>query len=346
MQSMTPLHTAPAPKAAFGGTVSDHMLTATYDRGRWSNYEVGPFEPITLSPTALGLHYGQSIFEGMKAFRMVDGSVSIFRIARHWQRFTRSAQRMCMPVIPEELFTEGLKALVCRDAGWVPDAPESSLYIRPFLFATEARFGVAVSEEYLFNVFTGPVQRLYEKGLRVKVEDRYIRAAPGGVGAAKCAGNYGGALYPTQLAKAAGFDQVLWTDGSPELNIEESGTMNVAFVIGGKLVTPALSDTILDGVTRDSFLTIAREWSMPVEERKISAFELLEASGRGILTEAFGFGTAAVVAPIEEIAVGEKTIRVPSLTDGSFCLKAKQYLNDIRRGAAEDRYGWNTVLAV
>jgi branched-chain amino acid aminotransferase len=204
---------------------------------------------------------------------------------------------------------------------------------------------VAVSEEYLFTTFTGPVQRLYAKGLRVKVEDRYIRAARGGVGAAKCAGNYGGALYPTQLAKEAGFDQVLWTDGSADLNIEESGTMNVAFMIGGTLVTPALSDTILDGVTRDSFLAIARLWGLPVEERSISAWELVEASERGILTEAFGFGTAAVVAPIERIAVRGKELILPSLTANSFCMKAKQYLTDIRRGIAEDRFGWNTVIS-
>jgi branched-chain amino acid aminotransferase len=341
---MAPIQTAAQPKAAFGGTVSDHMLSATYDHGTWNPYVIEPFHPITLPPTALGLHYGQSIFEGMKAFRMVDGSVSIFRIDRHWRRFGLSAQRMCMPVIPEDLFTNGLKELVRRDAAWVPDAPDASLYIRPFLIASEARFGVAVSEEYLFNVFTGPVQRLYAKPLRVKVEDRYIRAAPGGVGAAKCAGNYGAALYPTQLAKEAGFDQVLWTDGTPDLNIEESGTMNVAFVIAGELVTPALSDTILDGVTRDSFLTIAREWGMPVSERKISAWELVEASERGLLTEAFGFGTAAVVAPIDRIAVREHELVIPALNNESFCIRAKQYLTDIRRGVAEDRYGWNTII--
>jgi branched-chain amino acid aminotransferase len=343
---MTQTESATMPKPAFGGTVSDHMLTATYDHGSWSAAAVEPYRPITLAPTALGLHYGQSIFEGMKAFRMGNGAVSIFRINRHWQRFALSAQRMCMPVIPEDLFTEGLKELLRTDAAWVPEAPEASLYIRPFLFATEARFGVAVSEEYLFTIFTGPVQRLYEKPLRVKVEDRYIRAAAGGVGAAKCAGNYGAALYPTQLAREAGFDQVLWTDGTQELNIEESGTMNVAFVIGGTLVTPALSDTILNGVTRDSFLTIARAWGMPVEERKISAWELAEASGRGILTEAFGFGTAAVVAPIDRIAVREKELTLPALTAGSFCMKAKQYLTDIRCGLEEDRFGWNTVISL
>ncbi|RYD91354.1 MAG: branched-chain amino acid aminotransferase, partial [Sphingobacteriales bacterium] len=291
-------NTVATEKRAFGTTVTDHMLTATYNREGWSTWQTEPFHNLSLSPTAMVFHYGQSIFEGMKAFRTVDGRVSIFRIEKHWQRFCASAERMCMPQVPKELFFEGLRTLVAQDAAWVPDAPEGALYLRPFLFATEERFGVGVSEEYQFITFSGPVTGLYDKALRVKVEDRYIRAAPGGVGYAKCAGNYGGALYPTQLAKAAGYDQVLWTDGSPDLNIEESGTMNVAFVIDGTLVTPPVSDTILDGVTRDSFITIAREWGMKVEERKISAWELADAAGKGTLEEAFGFGTAAVAAPI------------------------------------------------
>ncbi|GAB4091103.1 branched-chain amino acid aminotransferase family protein [Flaviaesturariibacter terrae] len=339
----TPSSTA-MPKTAFGSTVADHMLSATYEHDAWSSWQVEPFHPLTLSPTAMVFHYGQSIFEGMKAFRMADGRVSIFRIRKHWERFCISAERMCMPQIPQELFTEGLKALVATDAAWVPESADGSLYLRPFLFATEERFGVGVSDRYQFLTFTGPVRSLYEKPLRVKVEDRYIRAAHGGVGYAKCSGNYGGALYPTQLAKKEGFDQVLWTDGTPDLNIEESGTMNVAFVIGGTLVTPPLSDTILDGVTRDSFLTIAREWGMPVEERRISAWELVDAAAAGRLEEAFGFGTAAVVAPIAAIAVKEKMLELPALHEGSFCLRGKQYLSDMRRGLAPDRYGWNTIV--
>ncbi|RYY39129.1 MAG: branched-chain amino acid aminotransferase [Chitinophagaceae bacterium] len=331
-------------KLAFGTTVADHMLNATYDRGAWSEGNIEAYHTLQLAPTAMVLHYGQSIFEGMKAFRMTDGRVSIFRIRKHWQRFCASADRMCMPAIPEELFTEGLKALVAKDAAWVPEAPDGALYLRPFLFATEERFGVGVSERYQFITFSGPVQGLYDKPLRVKVEDRYIRAAHGGVGYAKCAGNYGGALYPTQLAKKEGYDQVLWTDGSPDLNIEESGTMNVAFVINGTLVTPALSDTILDGVTRDSFITIAREWGMPVEERTLSAWELVDAAARGELEEAFGFGTAAVAAPIALIAVKEKELRLPALTEDAFCMRARRHLGDIRRGLAPDRYSWNTIV--
>lgn len=342
--------TTPSPvaseKIAFGSTVSDHLLSARYAQGAWSPAAVEAYHPISLAPTAMVFHYGQSIFEGMKAFRMADGRVSIFRIKKHWQRFCASAERMCMPEVPEALFTEGLKALVAADAAWVPASPDGALYLRPFLFATEERFGVGVSDSYQFLAFGGPVLSLYEKPLRVKVEDRYIRAAHGGVGYAKCAGNYGGALYPTQLAKKAGYDQVLWTDGTSDLNIEESGTMNVAFVIDGTLVTPPLSDTILDGVTRDSFLTIAREWGMPVQERKISAWELADAHEAGKLEEAFGFGTAAVVAPISVIAVKEKEIALPALTEGAFCLRAKQYLSDIRRGLASDRYGWNTIVDV
>jgi branched-chain amino acid aminotransferase len=341
---MTPTHTPATEKLAFGTTVSDHMLMATYDHGRWSEASIVPFAPISLAPTALGLHYGQSIFEGMKAFRRVDGAVSIFRIKRHWERFCRSAERMCMAIIPEQLFTEGLISLVARDAAWAPDAPDGSLYLRPFLFATEERFGVAVSEQYQFITFTGPVMALYEKALRVKVEDHYIRAAHGGVGFAKCGGNYGGALYPTQLAKKEGFDQVLWTDGTADLNIEESGTMNVMFVIDGVLVTPPLSDTILDGVTRDSLLAIAASWNMSIEERTISAFELVEASRAGTLTEAFGCGTAAVTAPIASISVRGTEIVLPQLSPDSFCLRARQYLTDMRRGVAEDVFGWNTIV--
>ncbi|RYY85465.1 MAG: branched-chain amino acid aminotransferase [Chitinophagaceae bacterium] len=331
-------------KLAFGTTVADHMLNATYDKGQWSDWNIEPFHALQLAPTAMVFHYGQSIFEGMKAFRMADERISIFRIKKHWQRFCASAERMCMPAIPEELFTEGLKSLVATDAAWVPEAADGSLYLRPFLFATEERFGVGVSERYQFLTFSGPVQSLYNKPLRVKVEDHYIRAAHGGVGYAKCAGNYGGALYPTQLAKKEGYDQVLWTDGSPELNIEESGTMNVAFVIDGKLVTPALSDTILDGVTRDSFLTIARQWGMAVEERPISAWELVDAAAEGKLEEAFGFGTAAVAAPIAVIGIKEKELQLPELTDAAFCMRARRHLSDIRRGLAPDRYGWNTIV--
>ena len=216
----------------------------------------------------LALHYGQIIFEGMKAFKMKDGSISIFRIEKHYERFCKSSERMCIPPIPFDRFNEGLQALVEVDANWVPSQDGYSLYLRPFVFASEERFGVKVSEEYKFIIFSGPVGPYYAQALKVKVEDKYRRAANGGTGFAKCAGNYGGAFYPTGLARKQGFDQVSWTDGSAELNIEESGTMNVMFLINDVLVTPAVSDSILDGVTRDSFITLAKDMGYKVEERQ------------------------------------------------------------------------------
>ncbi|RYZ00839.1 MAG: branched-chain amino acid aminotransferase [Chitinophagaceae bacterium] len=339
--------TSPAPATAapaFGKAFSDHMLLARYAQGSWSGYELLPFSNLSLSPAALCLHYGQTIFEGMKAFRRADGGITIFRMADHHRRLCRSADRMCMPHVPEELFMAGLKELVAKDAAWVPEHEDGALYLRPFLIASEERFGVGVSEEYLFLVFTGPVAGLYPKPLQVKVEDRYMRAAPGGVGAAKCGGNYGGALFPAQIARAEGFDQVLWTDGSAELHIEESGTMNVMFVIDGTLVTPPLSDTILDGLTRDSILHYARSTGMAIEERRIAARELLETHAAGTLQEAFGCGTAAVVAPIATITLKGQRVELPPLSETRFCMRARRYLTDLRRGLLPDVQGWNTVL--
>ncbi|GAA4335661.1 branched-chain amino acid aminotransferase [Flaviaesturariibacter amylovorans] len=341
------MHPAPAttPAApAFGKAFSDHMLLARYAQGSWSDYELLPFGNLSLSPAALCLHYGQTIFEGMKAFRRADGRISLFRVADHYRRLCRSADRMCMPHVPEALFTEGLTALVAKDAAWVPEDADGALYLRPFLIATEERFGVGVSEEYLFLVFTGPVAGLYPRPLHVKVEDRYIRAAPGGVGAAKCGGNYGGALYPTQLARAEGFDQVLWTDGSDDLHLEESGTMNVLFRINDVLVTPPLSDTILDGITRDSVLQYARTLGIAVEERRIPAKELVEAHRAGTLQEAFGCGTAAVVAPLASITVRGERLELPPLSEQHFCMRARRYLTDLRRGLLPDPQEWNTIV--
>lgn len=246
--------------------------------------------------------------------------------------------------VPYEIFAEGMKALIQLDAAWVPNTEGSSLYIRPFAFASEEVFGAKPSEEYQFITFSGPVGPYYPKPIRVKVEDHFIRAAKGGTGFAKCAGNYGGAFYPAALARKAGFDQVLWTDGSPELNIEESGTMNIFFLINDTLVTPALSDTILDGVTRDSYLLLAKEMGYDVEERNISAFELAEAHQNGTLTEAFGAGTAAVAAPISSIHIQGTDYSLGTYDENSFCIKAKKRLTDIRTGVAEDLFGWNTIV--
>jgi branched-chain amino acid aminotransferase len=330
----------------FGKVISDHMLIAEYKDRQWGTPSIKPFGNLSLSPATMALHYGQSVFEGLKAFKMTDGNISIFRIDKHFNRLSQSLQRMCMPQVPVRLFTEGIRQLVTLDQAWVPDAPGCSLYIRPFVFASENRVGVHVSKEYLFLILTSPVGKYYEKPLRVKVEERYVRATKGGTGYTKCAGNYGGAFYPAQLAQQEGYDQVLWTDGSPELNIEESGTMNVMFVINNILTTPPLSDTILDGITRDSIITLARHMGISVEERKTSAYELKEALKKNTLQEAFGTGTAAVTSPIATIHIQGTDYHLPARHENSIAIKAGNLMNNIRLGTEKDIFGWNTVITV
>ncbi|NJK97528.1 MAG: branched-chain amino acid aminotransferase [Bacteroidales bacterium] len=328
----------------FGNYVSDHMFLADYANNSWSSGKLLPFSNLSLAPNALALHYGQTVFEGMKAFRHDDGKISVFRIDRHYDRFSKSLQRLCMPPVSFQLFRDGILQLINEDRQWVPDREGTSLYIRPFMIATEERYGVKISEEYKFIIFAGPVGKYYSKPLRVKVEDKFMRAAPGGTGYAKCGGNYGASFYPAMLAKEEGFDQVLWTDGSEKLNIEESGTMNVMFVADGKIITPAVSDTILDGVTRDSLLTLARDMGYEVETRKISARELVSWNSENRFTEAFGTGTAAVTSPISRIYVQGTEIELPGYTENSFCIKGKKLLDDIRMGKISDKYNWNTIV--
>ena len=288
----------------FGKYVSDHMLVCDYTNGTWQTPQILPYTNLSMSPSTLALHYGQTVFEGMKAFRMDDGRINIFRMERHYERFCRSLERMCMQVLPKEIFIEGLMQLVDLDKGWIPSRAGDALYLRPFMIASEARFGVKISDEYRFVIFTGPVPSLYTQPIKVKVETNYIRAARGGTGAAKCGGNYGGAYYPTRQARLEGYDQVLWTDGRENKYIEESGMMNVLFVIGDALVTPPLSDSILDGITRDSLLTLARDMGYKTEERPVAVSELEKAFRDGTLTEAFGAGTAAVVAGAGKATAG------------------------------------------
>lgn len=328
----------------FGKYISDHMLVCDYYDGEWQLPQVVPFANLSLSPATLALHYGQSVFEGMKAFRMKNGSVNIFRIDKHYDRLVKSLERMCMQVPPKEIFTEGMMQLVKMDNAWVPGEAGASLYIRPFIFASEAKFGVKVSDEYRFIIFSGPVGPYYAKPLGVKVEREFIRAAKGGTGFAKCAGNYGGAFYPTQSAREKGFDQVLWTDAKENKFIEESGTMNVMFVIDGEIITPSLSDSILDGVTRDSLIQLAKDKGIKVEERRISTDELVAAFRQNKITEAFGTGTAAVVAPINLIQIDEVDFKLPFYTVNSLMNQLKQQLEDIKTGRADDIYGWNYVI--
>ncbi len=325
----------------FGKHFSDHMFVADFVDGQWQNGQILPFDNFTLSPALSSLHYGQSIFEGMKAYKNEEGEVLMFRPLDNFKRMNESAKRMCMATLTEEVFMGGLEALLRVDADWVPSTPGSSLYIRPYLFATDTFLGVAPSKTYRFCIFTCPVGTYYAKPPKVKVETEYIRAAAGGVGYAKCAGNYAGSMYPTMLAQQAGYDQILWTDAKEHKYFEESGTMNVMFVIDGKLVTPAVSDTILKGITRDSILQIARQLGIEVDERRVSVEEVISGIESGRLTEAFGAGTAVVVSPFSVIGYqGKDYMLAEHPAEKSIAVRIKNYLTDIRTGKVDDTFGW------
>jgi branched-chain amino acid aminotransferase len=331
-------------KLEFGKYVADHMLVCDYADGRWHLPQVVPFANLSISPTALALHYGQTVFEGMKAFRLKDGRINIFRLDRHYDRFVKSLERMCMAVPPREIFTEGLAKLIELDKAWIPTSDGASLYLRPFMYASEAKFGIKISEQYRFIIFSGPVPELYADPIKVKVETEFIRAARGGTGFAKTGGNYGGALYPTRLAREQGYDQLLWTTGDKDPFIEESGMMNVMFVINNVLVTPPISDSILDGVTRDSLLTLATDLGYAVEERPVSVNELEMAFREKSITEAFGAGTAAVVAPIKTIQIYGVDYNLPDYNKQNMFNKLKHKLHQIRTGAEPDLHEWNYIV--
>ena len=328
----------------FGSVFSDHQFRMDFDNGRWSAGVIEPFGDMAMNPAAMVLHYGQAIFEGMKAFRQEDGGIALFRPDANISRLNVSADRMCMPAVDEGLFMEALQELVRLDRAWVPDGEGASLYIRPFMFSTEVHVGVKPSDAYRFMIFTCPVGPYYKGSVRVKVETDYTRAAPGGTGFAKAAGNYAAALKPTELAKAQGYQQILWTDAVEHKYIEESGTMNAVFVLNGKLVSPALGDTVLNGVTRNSILTLARHFGMDVEERRVSVAELKSAAESGALTEAFGVGTAATMTPIEAIGFAGGDVALPEVASWTVMPQLSKALDDIRRGRAEDPFGWRVIL--
>lgn len=330
-------------KIDYGLVATDHMFKVVFKEGLWRNPVIVPFQDVNLNPMALCLHYGQTVFEGMKAFRLADGNINIFRIRKHHSRMNKSLSRMCMPEIPESLFIEALKSLVELDQDWVSDIAGTALYLRPFVIATEARLGLKVSNDYCFLLVCTPSGSYYEGNIKVKVETEFVRAVAGGAGFAKNGGNYGAALLPTQLARKQGFDQVLWTDGKENKYIEESGTMNVIFLIDNIMVTPALSGTILDGVTRDSIITLAKDANIKVEERNISYTELEEAFKSGKKVEAFGTGTAVSMAPIEMIQICGN-IYYPDVSQSATFFELSKRLNEIRTGVAEDKFGWNFIV--
>lgn len=325
----------------FGRNFSDHMFVADYENGEWKNLQIVPYAEISMSPAASALHYGQAIFEGIKAYRQANGEICIFRPDKNFERFNISAVRMVMPPVPEEIFMQGMAQLISLDRDWVPSKEGQSLYIRPFMFATDPVIGVHASESYKFIIITGPTGAYYSKPLKVKIEMHYARAVEGGVGFAKTAGNYARSLYPTQQAQKEGFDQLIWTDAKEHAYIEESGTTNVMFVINDVLITPASRDTILDGVTRNSILELARNWGMPVEERRVTVAEVITAAKNGTLQEAFGAGTAATIAHIAQIGYEGEVHTLPDPANREFSNKALKALSDIRYGLSPDELSWN-----
>lgn len=324
----------------FGTEFSDHMLVCHYKDGKWGEAEIKPYGPLSFTPALHTLHYGQALFEGQKAYYMEDGTIGIFRPEKNAERLNHSARRMLMPEYPVEDFLEGIRTLVDLDRAWVPTTKGHSLYLRPFMFGNSEFVAARPSEEFIFCIICSPVGPYYAGDVKVKIEETYTRSVTGGVGSTKCAGNYGAAFYPTQQAREEGYTQIVWTDHWNHELIEESGTMNIGFVIDDTFITPPLSDRILAGITRDSILTILRDNDvLKVEERKVRVDEVIEAASQGRLKEAFGMGTAAVVSPISTIGFRGTDYSIGTPSDG-YAFRIKSLLSDIREGRSEDKYGW------
>jgi branched-chain amino acid aminotransferase len=324
----------------FGKYFSDHMLEVDYQDGEWKTPEIKPYQPLLIAPSISALHYGQAIFEGIKAYKNEKGEAFIFRPHDNFKRFNISAERMQMPVISEEIFMEGMKMLVSMDNNWIPSMENHSLYIRPFMFSTDELLGVRPSDTYKFLIILSPTGPYYHAPMRIHVEEQYVRAVPGGVGYAKAAGNYGAAMHATAEAKKQGYDQVLWTDAFEHKYVQECGVMNVFFIIGDKAITPDLgAGTILGGITRDSVLTLLNEKGLTVEERPISILEIIQAHKAGELKEAFGTGTAATISMISELRYKDYMMQF-DVNQWLIAPWLKNRLHDIRFGQSPDIYNW------
>lgn len=329
----------------FGRTFSDHMFISEYKDGEWQNPRIVPFARFEMHPASLVLHYGQAIFEGMKASKSVDGKPLLLRPEKHIQRLNASAARMCMPDFPEELFLQAIHALVDLDQDWIPNKAGSALYVRPYMFADGEFIGVQPSDSYKMIIFTGPVGPYYPKPVRLLVEEKYVRAVPGGVGEAKTAGNYAASLLPAKLAKEKGYDQVMWMDGHEFKYVQEVGTMNLFFVIDGVVCTPATDGAILKGITRDCMITILRDKGYTVEERLISIDEVVEAHKKGLLQEVFGAGTAAVVANVSDFTYKGVQYDLPPVEQRVIAPLLKAEINGLRDQTIEDTRGWVVPVA-
>ncbi len=324
----------------FGKYFTDHMLEVDYEDGEWKNAEIKPYQPLLLAPSLAALHYGQAIFEGIKAYKNSDGEAFIFRPYDNFKRFNISAERMAMPQLPEEIFMEGMRMLIEIDSNWIPGQKDHSLYIRPFMFSSDEMIGVRPSEKYKFLIILSPTGPYYAAPMRINVEEKYVRAVTGGVGYAKAAGNYGGAMYATAQAKLKGYDQVLWTDAIEHKYVQECGVMNVFFIIGNTVVTPDLNEgTILAGVTRDSAIVLLKEMGYIVEERAISIDEIIAAHKNGILHEVFGTGTAATISLIKELNYKNYAM-IFEVEKWKAAPEVKRRMDAIKYGMEADNNGW------
>ena len=328
----------------FGTIFTDHMFNMDYAPGKgWHNPRIEPYQPIVMDPSTMVLHYGQSIFEGLKAFKTDSGGIHLFRPQENFKRFNRSARRMCIPEFDEALALDALKELLRLEKRWVPSAPGTSLYIRPTIIAMDPFLGVRASHTYRFFIILCPVGAYYKEGfnpVKIWVTEKYVRAVPGGVGDVKTAGNYAASLFAGEEAHQNGFTQVLWLDGVERQYIEEVGSMNIFFVIDNEIVTPKLSGSILSGITRDSVIALAREWGTPVSEKRISIEDLLSAHAAGRLQEAFGSGTAAVISPVGEIRYKDKMLTIGDGKVGTWADKFFTAITDIQYGRSKGPDGW------
>ena len=339
----------PDPKTlVFGKTFTDYMFLLNYDEGKgWHDGRIVPYGPLPLDPSAMVFHYAQEVFEGMKAYRTPDGSVQLFRPMDNVRRLNDSCARLCIPQLPEDLALDGIQALVRQERDWVPGEAGTSLYIRPFVIATDASLGVHASHGYLFCVICCPVGAYYKEGLnpvRIHVEAEDVRAVRGGTGYTKCGGNYAASIRAGARAEERGYAQVLWLDGIERRYIEEVGSMNVMFKVGGKIITPKLTGSVLPGITRRSCLELLRDWGYTVEERLISAEELFAAGEDGTLEEAWGTGTAAVVSPIGEMGWENRTVRICAGRIGTLTQKLYDTLTGIQWVTESDPYGWTVKI--
>lgn len=324
----------------FGRVYSDHMFMADFADGEWKDPRIVPYGNINVSPANTTLHYSSTIFEGLKAYRAKSGEILVFRPQANAARFAKSAERMCMPVVPEELFMHAMTELLKLDAAWVPNSPHTALYIRPFQIAMDPYIGIRPSDTYSFMIITGPVGAYYSKPVRVKIEKNYTRAAAGGTGFAKTGGNYAAALKPAVDAAKEGYDQLIWTDAKTHEYVEESGTMNLMFVIDDTLITPTPGDTILQGITCDSICTLAQDMGMKVEKRPIKIAEVITAIEKGTLQEAFGAGTAATVAQIRTIHHDGIDYELPAVETRKHSNQFLETLDKIKTGEIADKHGW------